>query len=62
MLMVLGFFFGVGGVIFLVGVILVFKYFFKEKVGLVNGIYGMGNIGIVVFLFLVLLIVGIIGW
>ena len=36
---------GVGGAIFSVGVTSVPKYFSKDKVGLANGIYGMGNIG-----------------
>ncbi|PAG38394.1 hypothetical protein APV67_10880 [Staphylococcus aureus] len=45
MLMASGFFLGVGGAIFSVGVTSVPKYFPKEKVGLANGIYGMGNIG-----------------
>ncbi|AXI01004.1 MFS transporter [Sporosarcina sp. PTS2304] len=36
---------GVGGAIFSVGVTSLPKYYPKEKHGLVNGIYGMGNIG-----------------
>ena len=45
MLMVAGFFLGVGGAVFSVGVTSVPKYFPRAKVGLANGIYGMGNIG-----------------
>ena len=49
--MLSGFFLGVGGAIFSVGVTSVPKYFSKDKVGLANGIYGMGNIGTAVFIF-----------
>ena len=45
MLMLSGFFLGIGGAIFSVGVTSVPKYFSKDKVGLANGIYGVGNIG-----------------
>ena len=45
MLIICGFFLGVGGAIFSVGVTALPKYFTKDKVGLANGIYGMGNIG-----------------
>ena len=38
------------------------KYFQKDKVGLANGIYGMGNIGTAVSSFLAPPIAGIIGW
>ena len=62
MLMASGFFLGVGGAIFSVGVTSVPKYFPKEKVGLANGIYGMGNIGTPVSSFLAPPIAGIIGW
>ena len=53
---------GVGGAIFSVGVTSVPKYFSKDKVGLANGIYGMGNIGTAVSSFLAPPIAGIIGW
>ena len=43
MLMASGFL-GVGGAIFSVGVTSVPKYFSKDKVGLANGIYGMGTL------------------
>ncbi len=62
MLMLSGFFLGVGGAIFSVGVTSVPKYFSKDKVGLANGIYGMGNIGTAVSSFLAAPIAGIIGW
>lgn len=62
MLMLSGFFLGVGGAIFAVGVTSVPKYFSKDKVGLANGIYGMGNIGTAVSSFLAPPIAGIIGW
>ncbi|MCI2859511.1 nitrate/nitrite transporter [Staphylococcus hominis] len=62
MLMASGFFLGVGGAIFSVGVTSVPKYFSKDKVGLVNGIYGMGNIGTAISSFLEPPIAGIVGW
>ncbi|MDM7882574.1 nitrate/nitrite transporter [Staphylococcus borealis] len=62
MLMLSGFFLGVGGAIFSVVVTSVPKYFSKDKVGLANGIYGMGNIGTAVSSFLAPPIAGIIGW
>ena len=60
MLMASGFF--VGGAIFSVGVTSVPKYFSKDKVGLANGIYGMGNIGTAISSFLAPPIAGIVGW
>src|SRR5699024_12078608 len=62
MLMASGFFLGVGGAIFSVGVTSIPKYFPKEKVGLANGIYGMGNIGTAISSFLAPPLAGIIGW
>ncbi|PTI09828.1 MFS transporter [Staphylococcus xylosus] len=62
MLMASGFFLGVGGAVFSVGVTSIPKYFPKERVGLANGIYGMGNIGTAISSFLAPLIAGIIGW
>ena len=62
MLMTSGFFLGVGGAIFSVGVTSVPKYFSKDKVGLANGIYGMGNIGTAISSFLAPPIAGIVGW
>lgn len=62
MLMASGFFLGVGGAIFSVGVTSIPKYFPKERVGLANGIYGMGNIGTAISSFLAPPIAGMIGW
>ena len=62
MLMASGFFLGLGGAIFSVGVTSVPKYFSKDKVGLANGIYGMGNIGTAISSFLAPPIAGIVGW
>ncbi|MBT2819185.1 nitrate/nitrite transporter [Staphylococcus coagulans] len=61
-LMFAGFFLGVGGAIFSVGVTSLPKYFSKDKVGLANGIYGMGNLGTAVSSFLAPPIAGLIGW
>lgn len=62
MLMISGFFLGVGGAVFSVGVTSIPKYFPKDRVGLANGIYGMGNIGTAISSFLAPPIAGIIGW
>lgn len=62
MLMLSGFFLGIGGAIFSVGVTSVSKYFSKDKVGLANGIYGVGNIGTAVSSFCAPVLAGAIGW
>lgn len=62
MLMIAGFFLGVAGATFSVGVTSLPKYFPKEKVGLANGIYGMGNLGTAVSSFLAPPLAGVIGW
>ncbi|NWK84183.1 NarK/NasA family nitrate transporter [Staphylococcus sp. GSSP0090] len=62
MLMASGFFLGIGGAVFSVGVTSIPKYFPKERVGLANGIYGMGNIGTAISSFLAPPIAGIVGW
>lgn len=62
MLMLSGFFLGIGGAIFSVGVTSVPKYFSKDKVGLANGIYGIGNIGTAVSSFCAPVLAGAIGW
>ena len=49
------------GAIFSVGVTALPKYFSKDKVGLANGIYGMGNIGTAISSFAPVL-AGLIGW
>ncbi|MDO0957604.1 nitrate/nitrite transporter [Mammaliicoccus sciuri] len=61
-LMIAGFFIGLGGAIFSVGVTSIPKYFPKEKHGFANGIYGMGNLGTAISSFLAPPIAGIIGW
>ncbi|MCD8818002.1 nitrate/nitrite transporter [Mammaliicoccus sciuri] len=61
-LMIAGFFIGLGGAIFSVGVTSIPKCFPKEKHGFANGIYGMGNLGTAVSSFLAPPIAGIIGW
>nr|WP_263314955.1 nitrate/nitrite transporter [Mammaliicoccus sp. Marseille-Q6498] len=61
-LMVAGFFIGLGGAIFSVGVTSIPKYYPKEKHGFANGIYGMGNLGTAVSSFLAPPIAGLIGW
>lgn len=62
MLMLSGFFLGIGGAIFSVGVTSVPKYFSKDKVGLANGIYCVGNIGTAVSSFCAPVLAGAIGW
>ena len=62
MIMISGFFLGIGGAIFSVGVTSVPKYFSKDKVGLANGIYGVGNIGTAVSSFCAPVLAGAIGW
>lgn len=44
-LMIGGLFLGVGGSVFSVGVTSLPKYYPKERHGLINGIYGLGNLG-----------------
>ncbi|MGM9920092.1 MAG: MFS transporter, partial [Bhargavaea sp.] len=53
---------GVGGAVFSVGVTSLPKYYPKEKHGLVNGIYGAGNIGTAITTFAAPIIAGQIGW
>ena len=62
MLIICGFFLGVGGAIFSVGVTALPIYFTKDKVGLANGIYGMGNIGTAISSFCAPVLAGLIGW
>ncbi|MGK0554711.1 nitrate/nitrite transporter [Macrococcus capreoli] len=62
MLMIAGLFLGIGGAIFSVGVTSVPKYFPKEKHGLANGIYGMGNIGTAISAFFAPPLANAIGW
>lgn len=44
-LMIGGLFLGIGGSVFSVGVTSLPKYYPKERHGLINGIYGLGNLG-----------------
>lgn len=57
-----GLFLGIGGAVFSVGVTSLPKYYAKEKLGLVNGIYGMGNIGTAITTFAAPVIATQIGW
>ncbi|MEC0239200.1 MFS transporter [Paenibacillus dokdonensis] len=57
-----GLFLGVGGAVFSVGVTSLPKYYSKEKLGLVNGIYGMGNVGTAITTFAAPVIATQIGW
>jgi len=57
-----GIFLGIGGAIFSVGVTSLPKYFPKEKHGLINGIYGMGNIGTAVSTFAAPVLAVRFGW
>ncbi|HEX5565055.1 MAG TPA: MFS transporter [Sporosarcina sp.] len=57
-----GTFLGIGGAVFSVGVTSLPKYYPKEKHGLVNGIYGMGNIGTAVSTFAAPVVATQIGW
>ncbi|PIC64787.1 nitrate/nitrite transporter [Sporosarcina sp. P13] len=53
---------GVGGAVFSVGVTSLPKYYPKEKHGLVNGIYGMGNIGTAITTFSAPILAMKFGW
>lgn len=57
-----GTFLGIGGAVFSIGVTSLPKYYPKEKHGLVNGIYGMGNIGTAVSTFAAPVVATQIGW
>lgn len=57
-----GFFLGIGGAVFSIGVTSLPKYYPKEKHGIVNGIYGVGNIGTAVSTFFAPVIAKEIGW
>lgn len=53
---------GIGGAVFSVGVTSLPKYYAKEKHGLVNGIYGMGNAGTAITTFAAPVLATQIGW
>lgn len=57
-----GLFLGIGGAVFSVGVTSLPRYYPKEKLGFVNGIYGAGNIGTAVTTFAAPIIANQIGW
>lgn len=57
-----GTFLGIGGAVFSVGVTSLPKYYPKEKHGLINGIYGMGNIGTAVSTFAAPVLADKFGW
>jgi NNP family nitrate/nitrite transporter-like MFS transporter len=57
-----GFFLGIGGAVFSVGVTSLPKYYPKERHGFVNGIYGIGNLGTAISTFGAPVIASQIGW
>lgn len=57
-----GLFLGIGGAVFSIGVTSLPKYYPKEKHGLVNGIYGAGNIGTAITSFAAPIVAGALGW
>ncbi|MNW29862.1 putative nitrate transporter NarT [compost metagenome] len=57
-----GLFLGIGGAVFSVGVTSLPKYYPREKLGLVNGIYGVGNMGTAISTFAAPLIASQVGW
>src|SRR5699024_9390598 len=61
-LMIGGLFLGVGGAVCYVAVTSLPKYYSKEELGFVNGIYGAGNIGTAISTFAAPIIATQIGW
>lgn len=61
-LLIGGFFVGISGAVFSVGVTSLPKYYPKERHGLVNGIYGMGNIGTAITAFAAPVLATWLGW
>src|SRR5690625_2282512 len=57
-----GTFLGISGAVFSVGVTSLPKYYPKEKHGLINGIYGMGNIGTAISTFAAPVVAAKFGW
>jgi NNP family nitrate/nitrite transporter-like MFS transporter len=57
-----GFFLGIGGAVFSVGVTSLPKYYPKERHGFVNGIYGIGNLGTALSTFGAPVMANQIGW
>ncbi|MEH7416618.1 MFS transporter [Neobacillus drentensis] len=62
MLIMGGFLLGLGGAVFSVGVTSLPKYYAKTKHGLINGIYGAGNIGTAITSFLAPVLANSFGW
>ncbi|GAA4849926.1 hypothetical protein GCM10023310_30460 [Paenibacillus vulneris] len=57
-----GFFLGIGGAVFSVGVTSLPKYYPKERHGFVNGIYGAGNVGTAISTFGAPIVANHLGW
>ncbi|MBY0099341.1 nitrate/nitrite transporter [Mesobacillus maritimus] len=57
-----GLFLGISGAVFSAGVTALPKYYPKEKHGLVNGIYGMGNAGTAITSFAAPILANMYGW
>lgn len=57
-----GFFLGIGGAVFSVGVTSLPKYYPKERHGFVNGIYGIGNLGTAISTFGAPVLANWLGW
>lgn len=57
-----GLFLGIGGAVFSVGVTSLPKYYPKERHGLVNGIYGAGNLGTAISTFAAPVVATKLGW
>ncbi|MUG45981.1 MFS transporter [Paenibacillus woosongensis] len=57
-----GLFLGIGGAVFSVGVTSLPKYYPKERHGLVNGVYGIGNLGTAITTFAAPVIATQVGW
>ncbi|MCZ8518183.1 MULTISPECIES: nitrate/nitrite transporter [Paenibacillus] len=57
-----GFFLGIGGAVFSVGVTSLPKYYPKERHGFVNGIYGIGNLGTALSTFGAPVLASQVGW
>ncbi|MEC0668641.1 NarK/NasA family nitrate transporter [Bacillus haynesii] len=57
-----GFFLGIGGAVFSIGVTSLPKYYPKEKHGFVNGIYGAGNVGTAITTFTAPVVAKTAGW
>lgn len=57
-----GLFIGIGGAVFSIGVTSLPKYYPKERHGLINGVYGVGNIGTAITAFLAPVIADQLGW